>query len=161
MHPLEVINRGFGGAHITHVNYHFEEIVLPYQPKGIVFFCGTNDIAALKSPEKVFRDFKIFFNSVKTLLPHTKIFVIGVKPSVARHHLRKKELELNKITYELSQNEENLFFIDVWDEMLLRDGKANPNFFVEDGLHMNREGYKLWKKKVKPLLMKHFATEKI
>ena len=59
------------------------------------------------------------------------------------------------------QNEENLFFIDVWDEMLLRDGKANPNFFVEDGLHMNREGYKLWKKKVKPLLMKHFATEKI
>ena len=47
MSPHEVINRGFGGAHITHINNHFHEVVAPYEPKGIVFFCGTNDLAAL------------------------------------------------------------------------------------------------------------------
>ena len=38
MHPFQVINRGFGGAHIAHVNNYLKEIVLPYRPKGIVFF---------------------------------------------------------------------------------------------------------------------------
>ncbi len=32
MEPLEVLNRGFGGAQISHVIYHFEEIIKPYEP---------------------------------------------------------------------------------------------------------------------------------
>ena len=30
MEPLQVLNRGFGGAQISHVIYHFEEIIKPY-----------------------------------------------------------------------------------------------------------------------------------
>ena len=41
MEPLQVLNRGFGGAQISHVIYHFEEIIKPYNPSAIVFFCGT------------------------------------------------------------------------------------------------------------------------
>ena len=158
MSPLKILNRGFGGAHISHVNYHLNEIVLPYEPLGIVFFCGTNDLAALKTPQEVFKDFLIFLNSVKENLPNTKIFVIGVKPSTARYHLRKKELTLNKLKFDLSKKEKNLFFIDVWEAMLI-DGKANPDLFEEDGLHINQKGYEIWKNKVKPLLMEHFAKQ--
>ena len=57
MKPLEVLNRGFGGAQISHVIYHFEDIVKPYNPKAIVFFCGTNDLTALKTPEETLKDF--------------------------------------------------------------------------------------------------------
>ena len=158
MSPLKILNRGFGGAHISHVNYHLKEIVLPYEPLGIVFFCGTNDLASLKTPEKVFKDFLIFFNSIKKNLPDTKVFVIGVKPSTARYHLRNKELYLNRLTSDLSIKEDNLFFIDVWEAML-KEGKANPDLFVEDGLHINQKGYEIWKNKVKPLLMEHFAKQ--
>ena len=56
------------------------------------------------------------------------------------------------------QKEKNLFFIDVWEAMLI-DGKANPDLFVEDGLHINQKGYEIWKNKVKPLLMEHFAKQ--
>ena len=54
MSPHEVINRGFGGAHIAHINNHFNEVVTAYKPKGIVFFCGTNDLTAFKSVNQVF-----------------------------------------------------------------------------------------------------------
>ena len=27
MEPMQVINRGFGGAHIAHVNHHFDDVV--------------------------------------------------------------------------------------------------------------------------------------
>ena len=65
MAPLNVLNRGFGGAHIKHINRHFDSIVLPYEPKAIIFFCGTNDIAAYNPVEKVKLDFEIFYNRVK------------------------------------------------------------------------------------------------
>ena len=50
---LPVINRGFGGAHISDVNAFAERIVLPYAPRIIVFYCGDNDIKAGKSIPRV------------------------------------------------------------------------------------------------------------
>ena len=65
MEPLEVLNRGFGGAQISHVIYHFEDIIKPYNPKAIVFFCGTNDLTALNTPEETMNDFKKFLSLVR------------------------------------------------------------------------------------------------
>src|SRR5574341_1267773 len=41
---LPVLNRGFGGSQIREVTAFTPRIVLPYTPKLIVFYCGTNDI---------------------------------------------------------------------------------------------------------------------
>jgi len=38
--------------------------------------------------------------------------------------------------------------------MLTDEGKANPDLFVDDGLHMNQKGYEIWTKLVKPELDK-------
>ncbi len=51
-----IINRGFGGAHISDIIFFIEETVLKYQSPVIVFYCGDNDIAAGKSSEQVFKD---------------------------------------------------------------------------------------------------------
>ena len=59
MKPLKVLNRGFGGAHIAHVNYHFKDVIQRYKPKAIVFFCGTNDVTALKTPRVLFLVFQL------------------------------------------------------------------------------------------------------
>src|SRR5438552_18868707 len=60
MAPIPVINRGFGGAHIAHVNEYFERIVIPYKPRAVVLYAGGNDLGwpSRKSPETVFEDFK-------------------------------------------------------------------------------------------------------
>ena len=66
----KVINRGFGGSQISDVNYYVDKIVLPYKPELIIFYCGDNDIAAGKTPETVFNDFKKFdnFNWISRIL---------------------------------------------------------------------------------------------
>ena len=158
MSPLPVLNRGFGGAHISHVNNHFNQIVYPYNPKGIVFFCGTNDIAALKTPKEVYKDFLIFYEKVQQQLPETKIFFIGIKPSVARAYLKDEEQEFNRKIAQLSNENNNITFIDVWGPMLTED-KPNASLFVEDGLHMNAKGYKIWTSLVKPILDNIFSEE--
>ena len=152
MSPMQVINRGFGGAYIRHINYHFDDVVSRYKPRAVVFFCGTNDIAGLHSPESVFADFLRFYAMSREALPQTKIFVIGIKPTVSRAYLRKEEQDFNARIASLAGTEKGLFYIDIWDSMLNSDGSANPALFIEDGLHLNAAGYALWKRLTKPIL---------
>jgi len=154
MAPHSVLNRGFGGAHIAHVNYHFNEIVKNYKPKAIVFFCGTNDLAALKSPAETFSDFKEFYSMVKKELPGTELIAIGVKPTIAREYLIQEEKEFNNLISLLASEEDLLTYVSVWGPMLTSEGKPDPTLFVEDGLHINEKGYEIWTKLVRPEIEK-------
>ncbi len=156
MEPLEILNRGFGGAQISHVIYHFEDIIKPYNPKAIVFFCGTNDLTALKTPEETLKDFKKFLNLVRNEFGNIKVYVIGIKPTVDRLYLDKEERIYNSSIKLLASDDAYLEYINVWDPMLNQDGTRMPELFIEDGLHMNKKGYEVWTKKVRESLGKDF-----
>ena len=156
MKPLEVLNRGFGGAHISHVIHHFKEIVEPYNPKAIVFFCGTNDLTALKTPEETINDLKKFLNLVKKNLEDVKVYVIGIKPSVSRLYLDEEERIYNSSISILAEEDPFLEYIDVWNSILNKDGTRMSELYIEDGLHMNKKGYEVWTKLVREALAKDF-----
>ena len=59
-----IINRGFGGSHLSDVNFFINETVIKYKPRIIVLYAGDNDIAAGKTPMKVFNDFLNFVELV-------------------------------------------------------------------------------------------------
>ena len=155
MKPFSVINRGFGGAQIVHVNNHLDEIVFPYKPRAIVFYCGSNDLAGLKTPEEVFIDFQYFLRAISQDLPGTKLFVIGVKPSPSREYQKNKQISLNNMIRNLSNTNDSLYFLDVRPSMLLTTGKADPSLFVKDMLHMNKKGYEVWTEIVKTALIEN------
>ena len=102
-------------------------------------------------------EFKTYFNSsskrtsnqVRNNLPNVHIFVIGIKPSPARVYLEKEEMEYNKLISNMADEDDLLTFIDIWDEMLTEDGERIEELFVEDGLHINEKGYKIWTKLVR------------
>ena len=156
MEPLEVLNRGFGGAQISHVIYHFEEIIKPYNPKAIVFFCGTNDVTALKTPEETVHDFKKFYSLIRNQFGNIKVYMIGIKPSVDRFYLDEEEKIFNNSIKLLASEDAYLEYIDVWDSMLNEDGSRMPELYIEDGLHMNKKGYEVWTKLVRKSLLKDF-----
>ena len=156
MEPLEVLNRGFGGAQISHVIHHFDEIIKPYNPQAIVFFCGTNDLTALKTPEETVHDLKKFLSLVRDGFGNIKVYIIGIKPSVDRLYLDKEERIFNSSIKLLASQDAYLEYIDVWDSMLAEDGSRMPELYIEDGLHMNKKGYEVWTKQVRKSLSKDF-----
>ena len=156
MEPLGVLNRGFGGAQISHVIHHFKDIVKPYDPKAIVFFCGTNDLTALKTPQETVKDFKKFLSLVRNEFGNIKVYVIGIKPTLDRLYLDKEERILNNLISSLADGDAYLEYINIWDPMLNEDGTRMPELFIEDGLHMNKKGYEVWTKKVRESLGKDF-----
>ena len=159
MKPLKVINRGFGGAHTKHINRHIDKIVFPYEPKAIIFFCGSNDINGLNLPEDVFAEFKIFYNSLKERLPKTVVFALSIQPSPSRFDQRTRQVEWNDAVSNLAKTDPNLVYVDVSSPMLSLDKKPRLELYTDDTLHMNAEGYKIWTKLVREKLKTYFPED--
>lgn len=139
-----VINRGFGGAHISDVNHYVEETVLRYAPEVVVFYAGDNDLAAEKSPERVFDDYRSFVETVLERDAETEIVFVAVKPSLARWEIWPEMQEANRRIRAFSNDRSNLYYADVAPPMLGSDGEPRPELFVDDGLHMTDAGYEVW-----------------
>ncbi len=81
---LSTLNRGFGGSQISDSALFAPRIVWPYAPSKIVFYAGTNDIQAGKSPQQVFEDWKNFVAIARQKLPATPILFLSLVESPAR-----------------------------------------------------------------------------
>src|SRR5713226_9878726 len=53
MAPLPVFNRAFGGSVTQDILDRTEQLVLPYKPRIIVYYCGSNDVGAGESAEAI------------------------------------------------------------------------------------------------------------
>src|SRR5919202_6508982 len=42
----KIINRGFGGSSLPDVIRYADDVIIPYQPKQVVIYCGDNDLAS-------------------------------------------------------------------------------------------------------------------
>lgn len=144
------INRGFGGSHLEDVNFYAPQIVLPYKPELIVLYAGENDVVAGKSVENIFDDFKKFVELVHKNLPKTRIIVVSAKPSPARLQYAPKFKELNDLIKTETKNDKRLFFVDVWSPMLGANGEPKKEIFQADRLHINPEGYRIWRTALLP-----------
>jgi lysophospholipase L1-like esterase len=143
-----VINRGFGGSQIADSIHFADRIVIPYQPRVIVFYAGGNDINAGKSPQTVANDFKRFVGKVREELPATKVVYISVAPNPARWAQIDRVRGANRLIRDYTAKEANLSFIDVHPHMLGDDGQPKPDIYLPDRLHMNEKGYAIWKRVV-------------
>ena len=146
----KVINRGFGGSHLADAVYYADRIVIPYRPRLILLYAGSNDLAAGKSPERVFEDYREFVEKVRRQLPPTRIAYISIAPNPARWHLVSQMRAVNDLIRTYTARDRRLIYIDVFAAMLGPDGKPRPELFIEDKLHMNATGYRLWRSIIAP-----------
>ena len=150
---LQTSNHGFGGSHLSDSVHFFDRIVTPVKPRVIVVYAGDNDIASGKTPETVHQDFCKFADLVKQKVPTCrKMVYIAIKPSVKRWALAEQGQKANSLIKGTCEGNPNLLFADIWKPMLNREGKPRPDLLVEDGLHMNGDGYRIWTEILKPHL---------
>jgi lysophospholipase L1-like esterase len=147
-----VINRGFGGSHISDVYYFTDLVVLKYKPKVIVFYAGDNDVAAGKSDDRVFNDYKEFVKYIRDNLPKTQLIYLPIKPSLARWSVWNIMDSANKKIRDYSNKSDFLHYADLASPMFNSEGIPDSTLFVDDGLHLNAKGYELWSRLLLPEL---------
>jgi lysophospholipase L1-like esterase len=160
MAPLPVLNRGFGGAHLDHVNRYARRIVTPYEPRVIVLYAGENDLSgwSSKTPESVAADFRHFLEIVHSELPATRVLYLSIKPSLLRQGLAEAQHRANELIEKIATADDRLEYVDVASPLLDADGKPRPELFGWDRLHLNDEGYRVWTSLLKPRLEREWAS---
>ena len=153
-----VINRGFGGSHISDVIHFADRVVLPYAPKLIVLYAGDNDVAGEKSAARVLRDYRRLVDLVGAKLPDTPIVYITIKPSGQRWSLWPEMHKANDLIKAFSAQHDRLFFADLGTPLLGADGKPDDGFFLKDRLHLNAKGYRVWTKALAPVIERALAA---
>lgn len=154
MSPLKIINRGFGGSKITDIVRYSDRIVIPYNPKAIVLFAGTNDIAWPKpaTAQQVYQAYLAFTRQVSDLLPTTQIYYVAITPTPARWTYWEIANEANRLIQQHSRTDDRFHFIDLTARFIGPDGKPDRKLYRMDGLHPNQKGYAVWTETIKPIL---------
>jgi lysophospholipase L1-like esterase len=147
-----ILNRGFGGSQVREAVHHADRIAIRYRPRMVLLYAGDNEIDAGRSPEHVLHDFRAFVARVRRDLPDTPIAFLAIKPSPLRAGQLPRQQAANALVRREAARLRNVVFIDVATPMLGTDGQPQPGLFLEDRLHMNDQGYALWRAIVAPHL---------
>ncbi len=137
-------NVGFGGSQIPDCTFFVPRLVVPLEPKTVVFYAGDNDIASNRTPEQVRDDFAAFAAAVHAKLPKCRVLFLSVKPSGSRWKLYEKQQKANALVKEACEKNKLLQYVDVGTVLLSTDGMPDPEYFVKDQLHLSPKGYEKW-----------------
>lgn len=147
-----VINRGFGGSHISDVQYYFDDVIAPYHPSVIVLYAGDNDVAAGKPADQIFDDYKQLSDQIIEEFPDVSLLFVSIKPSSSRWSFWPQMMEVNNQIEQYSSGNEQLFYVDLAAPLLKSDGTPDDSLFMDDFLHLNEAGYDRWNRSIAPVL---------
>jgi len=141
-----VTRRGFGGSRMADCTRHLKQLVAPHKPRLVLVYAGDNDLAEGRSPAQVLESFIAFVDGVREALPATRIAFISIKPSPLRAALMPQAEATNALIRAYTQATPNTDYIDIYSAMLGPEGRPRAELFRDDALHLNTQGYALWKR---------------
>ena len=140
----QVLNIGFGGSTLAACSWFFERLLVPTQPRAVVFYAGDNDLGDGRHPEEVYLFFCALTSKMQQYMPETPFTFVAIKPSPARWHIIDRIRFANELIRKKIENMPGYHFVDVYSPMLDAGGRPRWEFFENDGLHLSRKGYALW-----------------
>jgi len=146
MLPYNVIQRGYGGAKLSDFAVYADRIIYPHPCQAIVIFIA-NDIAGNdndKSPLEVSQLFKKTLYIIRRKFADTPVFWISITPTPARWHVWPEIQEANGMIKEICESHRNTYYIDTEKYFTNASGLPRSELFIEDKLHLNGEGYRIW-----------------
>lgn len=155
----DILNRGFGGSIFSDLNYFINELIIKHNPDLIVLYEGDNDIAFNIPTKYIYEDFKKSYELIRKKNENVPIIYIAPKPSPARWDKKNKYDELNNLIKEFCKMKQKTYYFDTWSIMIDNEGNIPKKYFWTDMLHMNKSGYQVWKKNLKPLINKILNNE--
>lgn len=155
MAPIGVIQHGFGGAKLNDVVYYAQRLVNAYQPRAVVIFVGTNDIhpGASKTPEVLLASYQTLVRKIRADRADLPVFYIGITPSTMRWSVWPIAQATNQLIEDWSAKDPKLYFIDTSPALMGSDGEPDSANYRLDGLHLNEEGYRIWREIIRTRLL--------
>ncbi len=159
MAPLPTFNRAFGGARTWEVLHYADRVVLPYRPRVIVYYCGSNDVNAGEPAEAIAGRVAEFTHLVGEALPQTRVAIVSIiRAPQKRDQLLEVVDRANALMREACGRDRRLTYVDV--NPALEDAKGEPlaALYQSDRLHLLPAAYERMTGVVRPVVERLWAA---
>lgn len=142
-----VLKHGLNGARINDIVDRFDRLAGRFRPSVIVVFAGSNDLVPSRpgKPEDVVEGVRALLGASRSLPTPAPIVWIEITPTPRRAARLADVLEANRRVRQLAAREDDLYIVPAAEQFLNADGNPRQDYFVADGLHLNRRGYQVWR----------------
>ncbi|MCA9136766.1 MAG: hypothetical protein KDB00_08405 [Planctomycetales bacterium] len=146
MVPYQTIRRGYGGAKYTDMAVFVQRLVSPHKYRAIVMFVGNGVVGKEDdlTPDQIEALTRHIVSVSQHHQPDAPFFLIEITPCKSRFGAWPKIRAVNARLREIALTTPNTYFIPTAGHFLTADATPRPELFVEDQLHLNESGYKLW-----------------
>ena len=153
--PLTVHNFGIGGSRMNQAADLFvDNLAIPFKPRAVILYEGSNDINAGTRPEEVLASFRKLYGKLHAALPQARLYVLGVVPSPGKRFEKIADLrKTNELLAKECATQPWMKFIDVTEPLIGADGKPKEELFKPGDIHMLPAGYVVWKSVIAPVIV--------
>jgi len=145
-----ITNLAFGGSTLEACDHFFARLVAPVNPRSLLLYAGDNDLGDGRTVDQVLGWFRSLADKVEDSLGAIPFGFISVKPSPARFPIVDRIRRVNDLVRKEIEARPSGYYVDVFPAMLNEAGQPRTELYFEDGLHLNREGYRLWGRILQP-----------
>src|SRR5665213_1568694 len=156
MAPLPVLNRAIAGTVTQDMLNRIEQLVLRYQPRIVVYYCGSNDISAGEDAGPVIERTKRYIRILHEKLPNTFFYYTSIHKAPEKRARWDVVEAVNREMERYSRQALNVGFIDLNPVLFDSRNNVRENLFLSDGLHFRPDStaYAEFAQIVKPILTK-------
>jgi hypothetical protein len=158
MAPLPAYNRAFGGSVTKEVLHYADTIVIPYAPKLIVYYCGSNDVNADVLPPEIAANFRAFVERVHAKLPQTRVLFASIIRAPQKMDRWDRVDAANALIRDYCATDKRLGYVDINPAVFTADGKPRMELYREDKLHYYPPAYDGFTAIIKPAVEKTWAA---
>lgn len=137
-------NRGISGDNTEGVLERLKEVT-ESNPDKIFINIGTNDLALDMRITEIIKNYREILDRIEQSSPKTKIYIQSVLPTKNRKLRSNDSIKLLNSKLETLANEKSFKYINLYNSFLDKNGDLNMELSI-DGLHLNGQGYLIWKK---------------
>lgn len=148
-------NRGINGDNTYGILKRLDQITTSL-PSKIFVMIGINDMIAQEEIEKINYKYRLILRNIKQSTPDTQVFVQSVLPvnNSSRFIVDNKQViafndKLKRLAEEFQYEYVDLYsvFSTELRSLFSVDSQLTPNY-TNDGIHLNGDGYILWKETI-------------
>ncbi len=145
-----IVNRGIAGDNTFGVLARLQDVT-DRQPSKVFICLGINDVSKNIPKEVIVKNIVAMAKRIKRASPKTQIFVHSILPTndaVKKEYpdAYSKNDRARQVNGQLKIDalKNGFIYVDLYSKFQDTNGKLNPAYAYEDGLHLNANGYKLW-----------------
>jgi lysophospholipase L1-like esterase len=160
MAPLPVLNRAIAGTVTQDMLDRIGQLVLRYQPRIVVYYCGSNDISAGEDAGPIIERTKRFIQILREKSPNTFFYYTSIHKAPEKRARWDVVEAVNREMERYSHQAQNAGYIDLNSVLFDARGNVRMNLFLGDGLHFRPDStaYLEFSQIIKPVLTKAWES---